>query len=319
MAAISCSACSNSSPPTWPNPNTSPWGVALGSARYLSKPATSNAQGPKVFHNGTLADVGIQVGGNVESGVGPRALQHWCQRVGHRRHLLVAPYVLFLSFAEVAVEGTVGDEVAQSSLVDIGRGPVDVHPHRGQRSDQMGRSDHITETQTRRQSLGKRSDVHHASGPIQPIKRLEGPVDVSELRVVVVFDDQHLLGGGQFEQLESSFQAHGDPDGELVRRCDIDHPSISRDLVDDDAVSVHWHRSHFDVERPQQFPELVISRVFHGDRFAFCDECSGDHVEGLLCPGRDQDIIWAGIDSSGATDTARQRTAQVDVAGWVAI
>ena len=97
-----------------------------------------------------------------------------------------------------------------------------------QRIDEMVGNDHVSETQTRHESLAQRADVYHARRlagclliGVEPLKTWERPPGETELGIVVIFDDAGPRAPGPGEQSKTARRTHDRTEWVLMRRSHI--------------------------------------------------------------------------------------------------
>ena len=128
----------------------------------------------------------------------------------------VAGLVDLAHLADVAGQVALVDEAGQRGLRGQRGVPVGHELGRPHRRVQGRGGNHEAKAQRRQHGLGERADVDHPAAGVEGLQRLDRPVAVAELAVVVVLDDGGVVPLGPVEQGQPPGQRHRHAQRELM-------------------------------------------------------------------------------------------------------
>lgn len=163
-----------------------------------------------------LGDV-VKADGEVQAGVVCGAGREVTGRA-HARYPVGDQLVTFgvdlAAPSQVTVEVAGGDEVVDCSLQQFGRLDVACGAECCGVAGQLDWEHRVPEPERRCEGLRERRDIHGATRGVEQMKRLERPVCVAVLGVVVVFDDRLMVAVRVREQRSTSGDGEVAPVGD---------------------------------------------------------------------------------------------------------
>jgi hypothetical protein len=173
------------------------------------------------------------------------------------------------------------------------------------------------EPQTGGETLAGRSDVEHAIGR-QALQRPDA--FLTQLGVVIVFDDQPVATLGPVDERGPPLGAHHDAGGELMRGGDDDRVGCGAgECADIDAVGVDGNRCHLEAgllgDQPLRMPAGILERDLAN---ALTGQPAAGQRQPLPEPGADEDMLGLGRDPAHAAEIVRQRVPELGHAAGIA-
>ena len=222
--------------------------------------------------------------------------------------------------AHIGAEMPPFDEARQRQLRDGCAVPVQQGPRHRHGRHELGRQDHVTDAQARKQRLGEGADVDRPIVRVEPLHAGRGLARVVELAVVVVLDDPGLVLPRPFDHREPPIQRQRRAGRELMRGRQEDRPGRARRIVQARHLHALVVERHGDTRQPGGIERLagtVVDGVFDEDPVARVEQYGCAQGQRLLRAGQHQHTLGRGARPPLKIDVVRDGASQrLHALGW---